>query len=318
MKYLKISLLVILTAFYLKSNAQNIKVEAKLEKSSMMMGDQTVLHLIASLPIKDAIDFPSLIDTISSKVQIVKMGKTDTVADKSNPALHTITRNYTITSFDPGLQMVPSLTFKSKAGNFSTNALPLQVNAVKVDTTKGVYDIKEPLAVKYSWMDWIRDNGIVLGLGALAVLVLTALIWYFTKRRKVKPVVNIPEKPKVPAHQLALEKLHALNAQKLWQQDEMKRYYSELTDIIREYLEKRYQIHAMEQTTDEIFKSLKHRNILGIEKDKLKQILVLADLVKFAKEKPLSTDNEQSMDYAISFVKNTQETGAAKENKEEK
>ena len=318
MKYLKISLLLILTAFYIKSSAQNIKVEAKLDKSSMMMGDQTVLHLSATLPLKDLIDFPALTDTLSSKVQIAKIGKTDTIADKNNPALHTITRHYTITSFDPGLQMVPSFIFKSKAGDFSTNALPLQVNAVKVDTTKGVYDIKEPLAVKYSWMDWIRDNGMVLGLGVLAVLILSGMIWYFTKKRKVKPVVNIPAKPKIPAHQLALEKLHALNAQKLWQQDEIKRYYSELTDIVREYLEKRYQIHAMEQTTEEIFKSLKHRNILGVEKDKLKQVLVLADLVKFAKEKPLSTENEQSMDYAISFVKNTQETGAANENREAK
>lgn len=315
MKYLKISLLLILTAFYFKSDAQNIKVGARLEKSSMMMGDQTVLYLSATLSVKDAIDFPALTDTLSSKVQIVKMGKTDTVSEKTNPALHTITRQYTITSFDPGLQMIPSLIFKSKGGDFSTNALPLQVNAVKVDTTKGAYDIKEPLAVKYSWIDWIRDNGMLLSIGGLVILILIALIWYYIKKPKVNPVVNIPAKPKVPAHQLALEKLSALNAQKLWQQDEMKRYYSELTDIIREYLEKRYQIHAMEQTTDEIFKSLKHRNILGIEKDKLKQILVLADLVKFAKEKPLSTENEQCMDYAISFVRNTQETSVANENK---
>jgi len=316
MKYFKISLVVALTSFYLTGSAQEIKVEAKLDKSSMMMGDQTVLRLSATLPLKGTIDFPVIADTLSAKVQIVKMGKTDTLADKTNPAVHTVTRQYTITSFDPGLQMIPSLTFRSGAGSFHTTALPLQVNAVKVDTTKGVYDIKEPLAVKYSWLDWIRDHAFVIGVNVLITLAVIALILYFIKKRKVKPILQAPPKPRVPAHQLALEKLYALNTQKLWQQDEMKRYYSELTDILREYLEKRYQIHAMEQTSEEIFKSLKHRDIAEPEKNKLKQVLVLSDLVKFAKEKPLSTDNEQSMEYAISFVKNTQETGFITENKD--
>jgi hypothetical protein len=109
------------------------------------------------------------------------------------------------------------------------------------------------------------------------------------------------------AHTIALGKLQELRDKKLWQQNEVKHYYSELSDVVREYLEKRYAIKTHEKTTDEIFAGLKYMNIADEDRNKLSQILLLADLVKFAKEKPLPADNEQSMDNAISFVLDTQQ-----------
>ena len=83
----------------------------------------------------------------------------------------------------------------------------------------------------------------------------------------------------------------------------MKLYYSELTDIVREYLEQRYGIHAMEQTSDEIFASLRKLDVAEDNKAKLREVLLLADLVKFAKQQPVSADNEAAMENAILFVK---------------
>lgn len=297
--------LMLCLAGFANTGKAQIKVEAKLDQTNIKLGDQTILRLMAHLPANAHVDFPVLSDTISSKVQIVEMGKTDTLTDKNNPGIKTISRQYTITSFDAGVHMIPAYTFASKEGNLSTQALPLEVTEVKVDTTKAIYDIKEPLAVSYSFMDWLRDNWKLVLLFVLGILLIISLIWYFIKKRKNRPAKVEPPKPLVPLHTIALDKLNALKSQKLWEQGQVKTYHSELTDIIREYLEKRYAVNALEQTSEEIFSGLRHLNIAEQNMNKLRQILLLADLVKFAKATPLNSDNEQSMENAISFVMNT-------------
>lgn len=311
-------LLLCLLGFAGSGMAQDIKVEAKLDQTVIALGDQTRLHLIVHLPLKAQIDFPVLLDTISSKVQVVALGKTDTIADKNNPGARTITREYTITSFEAGLHMIPAYVFRSAAGDLSTQALPLEVKAVKVDTTKAIYDIKEPLAVSYSFMDWLRDNWKWVLFPLLAVLLLAGLLYYFIKKRKQKPERLEQAKPFVPLDALVLDKLNTLKSKKLWEQGQVKAYHSELTDIVREYLEKRYGINALEQTSEEIFSGLRHLNIAEQDMNRLRQMLVLADLVKFAKERPLHTDNEQSMENAISFVRNTKAVILLTDQKEEK
>lgn len=298
-------LMLCLAGFTLTGKAQQIKVEAKLEQMNIKLGDQTIFRLMAHIPANGQVDFPVLADTISSKVQIVAMGKTDTLTDKNNPGIKTISRPYTITSFDAGVHMIPPYTFVSKEGNLSTQAIPLEVTAVKVDTTKAIYDIKEPLAVSYSFMDWLRDNWKLVLFSTLGILLLAGLIWYVISKRKNRPVkVELP-KPLVPFHTIALDQLNALKNEKLWEQGQVKAYHSKLTDIIREYLEKRYEINALEQTSEEIFSGLKHLDIKEQDMNKLRQMLLLADLVKFAKARPLNSDNEKSMENAIGFVMNT-------------
>lgn len=306
-QYLNFSwcLIFCLAGFTYTANAQEIKVEATLDQTNIKLGDQTILRLKAHLPVNAHVDFPVLADTISSKVQIVEMGKTDTLSDQKNPGIKTISRQYTITSFDAGLHMIPAYTFGSKEGNFTTQAIPLEVAEVKVDTTKAIYDIKEPLTVSYSFMDWLRDNKKLVAFSVLGLLLITALIWYLIKKRKNKPVKAEPAKPAVPLDILVLEKLSTLKAEKLWEQGKVKEYHSELTDIIRDYLEKRYHVNALEQTSEEIFSGLRHLEIPEKQRNGLRQMLLLADLVKFAKASPLNNENEQSMENAISFVMNT-------------
>jgi hypothetical protein len=297
--YFNWCLLLALTGLSFAVSAQNITVTSKLDKSTILLGDQTVLRVTASLPANGKVTFPVLNDTLSSKVQIVGVGKLDTLKDQSGR--WTISRAYTITAFDAGVQIIPALEFTAQGSSLKTDPLPLQVEAVKVDTTKAIYDIKQPLAVKYSFMDWLRDNSVKILLGLLLIIVLIGLWLYYKKRKKTAPVF-VEAKPYVPAHVEALNKLTELRDKKLWQQDEVKQYHSELTDIIREFLEKRYKIRAMEQTSDEIFSGIRHLEISEENRNRLRQILTLADFVKFAKHKPLSTDNEQSMDNALSFV----------------
>jgi hypothetical protein len=307
--------ILLLTCTALKSNAQAIKVEATVDKVSIPLGDQTRLHLIAHIQAKDEITFPQLADSIG-KIQIVSVAKPDTSFDKDNVQSETITRNYTVTSFTPGTYSIPPFTFKTKTGTYTTDSLILQFKPVAVDTTKAIYDIKQPLQVIYTWLDWLKDNWPWVAIPLVAILLIIGLTYYIVKRPK-KEVVIVPLAPAVPPHIVAMTKLNELRDKKLWQQDEVKLYHSELSDTLREYLENRYRIHALEQTSDEIFASIKNAGIPADGLNKLRQILVMADLVKFAKEKPLPQDNEQSMDNAISFIMQTKQEPQAPAAKED-
>ena len=284
MKYWLV-LFVLLAGIYTKGSAQNIQVNATLDA-------------------KDSIGFPTLPDSISDKIQVLS-SKADTTFDKNDVSIETIRKSYVVTAFDSGEYVIPAYSFKTANGILKTDSLVLQVHTIAVDTTKGVYDIKQPLAVKYSVIDWLRDNRGVVGGSLLGLLVIAGIAYYLLTRPK-KEVVIEEVKPVTPTHVIALQKLNELRSKNLWQQEQTKQYYIELSDVIREYLEQRYNIAALEQTSEEIFTSLKYMDIASENRNLLRQVLILSDLVKFAKEKPAGFENEKSIDNAISFITGTQ------------
>ena len=310
--------LLILTALssclVLNVNAQTVVVEAKLDQQTIRIGDQTKLRLIVHQPLKEKVNLPKLADTLTGKVQIVS-SRLDTVIDQNAHNQATVTQSYTITSFDQGTYTIPSYSIGSAAGVLKTNELTLMVQTVQVDTTKAIYDIKQPLAVSYTFWDWLKDHWIWVALGLAVVIAIIGVIWYLRKRPKTVTIIK-EIKPDVPAHIIALGKLQQLRDKKLYQQDAVKQYHSELSDIIREYLEKRYVVKTHEKTTDEIFAALKYMDIANEYRVKLNQVLILADLVKFAKEKPLPVDNELSMENALGFVLKTQQAAELPTNTE--
>ncbi len=315
--YLNYSLFFVLFLMLFSQTAwsQDVKVEARLDNVSIPLGGQTLLHLSIQFPAKDSVKLPVLKDTILAKVQILE-SKTDTAFNKDDVSIETITRHIRITSFEPGTYTIPPFTFNTSRGSFATKELTLQVLSVDVDTTKAFYDIKQPLAVSYTLMDWTKDNWLLIA-GILLLIIAAIAVFYYLKKRP-KKVVEVKEvKAAVPEHELALQKLQALRYKKLWQQEQVKLYHSELSDIVREYLEKRYLIKALEQTSGEILSSLRSAEMQDDDRTKLRQILTLADLVKFAKEQPLPADNERSMENAVSFVEHTKKTQQITVNKED-
>jgi hypothetical protein len=173
---------------------------------------------------------------------------------------------------------------------------------VKVDTTQAIKPIIGPLKVPITFREmlpWI--------LAALAVLLLIAgLIWYLNKRRKKQPVFVLKPKVVLSPKEAALREIEKLRMKKLWQAGRVKEYHSELTEILRKYIEGRFQVPALEQTSSEISESLS--NQAGCPKqalDRLSHLLVLADMVKFAKVQPLPAENEKSLSEGIEFVHET-------------
>jgi ABC-type multidrug transport system fused ATPase/permease subunit len=305
-KYCLLSLLLLFVSGRIA--AQTVKVEANLKDFTIKIGDQTKLFLVVSQPANERVNFPALTDTVTGKVQIVSTNKADTVIDQNDKNRITVTQSYVITSFEPGTHSFPAFEFGTAAGVVKSNELTLQVETVKVDTAKAIFDIKQPLLVTYTFIDWLKDNWVLVVAGLVIIGLIIGIIYYLRKRPKDQPVVKIA-KPAIPAHVTATNKLNELRAKKLWQQDEFKQYYSELTDIIREYLEQRYNIKTYEKTTDEILASLNNRQIVGEYRELLKKLLTLADLVKFAKVKPVPQENEESIDNAIAFVLKTKSDG---------
>jgi hypothetical protein len=172
-----------------------------------------------------------------------------------------------------------------------------------VDLKKGPVDIKKPFSAPITLKEiapWLF--GIIL-IGALVFLIVYAL----SRRSKNKPLFQRPLKPKLPPHVIALQELDKLKGEELWQHEKVKDYYTRLTDIVRVYIEERFTITAMEQTTFEILTSFKEKESQIVDKSvvELKEILEVADLVKFAKLTPLPDENHHMLSNAYLFVKET-------------
>jgi hypothetical protein len=286
---------------------QDVVVSAKLDTNAMLIGDHVGLTLKYTGPANSQVLWPFLPDTILGSITIIGRGKIDTVltADKKGV---TYSQELNVTCYDSGFYTVPSIPFRyrmlpdTSSRIAQTTMMLLAVHTVKVDTTQAIKPIIGPLKVPITFREmlpWI--------LAALAVLLLIAgLIWYLNKRRKKQPVFVLKPKVVLSPKEAALREIEKLRMKKLWQAGRVKEYHSELTEILRKYIEGRFQVPALEQTSSEISESLS--NQAGCPKqalDRLSHLLVLADMVKFAKVQPLPAENEKSLSEGIEFVHET-------------
>ena len=229
-------------------------------------------------------------------------------------------QSITITSFDSGYYYIPPLKFQYQpiddTGFTEVTSMPmyLRVHTMEVDTAQAIKAIKPPLGAPLTFREilpWL--------LIALAAAILTFLIIYVIRKHKKKePIFKIRIKPVLPPHTVAINELEGLKLKKLWQAGKTKAFYTELTDIVRVYIEGRFGVQAIEMTTDEIMEGMKSTDTAKESIDKLGRTLVLADLVKFAKEHPLPLDNNNSMNNSMNFVMETSPRSGDTEETEDK
>lgn len=303
-QYIVLSVLLLGSIHSLK--AQQVTVKASIDTTQALVGDQLKLVLEIEKPKNKDVQFPQVPDTFSSNIEVVNRSKIDTfkLDDKEKERL---TQQLLITSFDSGVHHIPPLYFRMKDGSrldsAATRALAFQVHGMKIDTTKGPVDIK----MIYSAPVTLKEiTPYILGIILLAAIIF--FIFYYIKwKKKNVPLFSKPERPAEPAHIIALRELDRIKVQKLWQQEKIKQYYSEVSDTIRTYIQNRFDVQAMEQTSAEtigIFKQ--NKNLAEANSvDQLQHILSLADLVKFAKYVPLPDDNNLTLMNAYFFVNQT-------------
>ena len=317
----------VLLFFSLKGNSQ-VRVYSQLNPSEEKINiDEKILHPdIQKIRIGEQVTFLLAIeysgntniiwpeiDTLNSKIEILEATEINKFhpAASNNPDEFIENRKFTITAFDTGQFVIPSFQFIAGTDTFSTDELTLKVEGVKVDTTKAFADIKDIIDEKYALKEQLKNNWYWFVIGAAVVFAILGFI--FLKKRKKKPA---PAQPAVilSLHEETLLKLKQLNEKQHWQNNQIKTYYSELTDILRAYIEKRFRVNAFEQTTGQLMSNLRTSEIHADARTILQNILNLADYVKFAKASPGNYENEGAMNKAIEFVTLTKPAETKKEN----
>jgi hypothetical protein len=291
-----------------KALAQNFSVSATPDSTLMVIGGQMDLTLEVAQPGDIQVAFPQFVDTITKNIEIVKAGKRDTSMLDNNRIL--VKQVLRITSFDSGLHYIPPIEFELASAEIESRKRTRSIGIMvvnpfeDVDPQKGIVDIKSPIDTPFKLSELYRFLPWILGGLALILLIAGGIWFYLNRRNPLKAFIS--EKPKEPAHVIALRKLDGINKEKPWQKGQVKQFYSNISEIMRHYIEDRYGIAAPEQITSEILQSLRQ---VDLPDDnvmmKIKQILELSDLVKFAKYEPLPDDNRLSLMNAYFFVNQT-------------
>lgn len=306
---IKLKLYILILVFALSglslSYAQLPQAKAKLDKESILVGQQIYLAFECAFPSNALIKWPALVDTIVDGIEIIDVSKFDTIAFDTK--ITALSQKIKITAFDSGNYLIPPFTFtynfNNDTNNYELETLPLNLNVrfVEVDTTLAIKEIKAPLDSPYTFRE------ILPWLIALIVLILLSLlILYIVNRiKKKKPLLSFSSVKQLLPHEQALKNLEILKNKKLWEKGNVKEFYSELTDIIKLYVSKRFEFQALEMTSDEILNVLQNKNISEVNLSDLKYIFYYADMAKFAKAQPLPDENDASIKKAFDFVKNT-------------
>jgi hypothetical protein len=276
----------------------DVVARAWVDSSGFQVGDAIAIHVLVMHPRGVAIQPPAG-DSLGSLVVLQHVPVT---AQNDSVALTGLVVSY----YDSGSVTTPPILVPyavpgDTVGRFArTNPLIITVHTLAVDTSKAYRDLKPPLAIPLSLAEIALYAGIVLALAALAYAG-----YRYWKRRKERLAGLVPDAPVRPADVLALEELGALKEKKLWQKGMVKEYYTEVTEIVRRYFERRYGVRALEETTEEILQALRTVSVSPEAMEPAGKMLRLADLVKFAKFTPGIPEHEEVLTLAYDVVERT-------------
>ena len=273
-KFLKAGVCAIMLITAGQAQAQQVTVDASIDSLQLLIGEQAKVKLEISMDAKQKLQLPFLRDTLVKGVEILDIAKPDTQMLNDGKRM-LIKQEYTITSFDSALYYLPPF-------EVMVNGEPYRSKALAWDDVSAIV-----------WLTLL-----MLALGGLAY-------YLFVRYKDNKPIIKkIKIEPKLPPHQQALKEIERIKGDKTLRIADPKTYYTELTDVLRTYMEERFGFNAMEMTSSEIIDKLQEIN----DKESIKDLMYLfqtADLVKFAKHSPLMNENDMNLVNAVDFINNT-------------
>ena len=292
-------------ALALQLNAQ--EVSAFLNYEEIRIGEQSIIEWELRCPAASKnIQLPAFGDTISKFIDVIDLSEIDTTYDQEDIEVKIFRQRIVITSWDSGFHAIPPFVFMVDEKEYKTAPLLLTVNTVELSEEQDIKDIKTIIDEPFSLWAWIKVNVWTIVLISLGLIALSIALYFYLKylkRPKAKPSIFIP---KESADQLAIKQLENLKSKKLWQSGNVKGYHVELSHILREYIEYRYQFRALELTREEILAIMSRIAQLNKElTNALDQYLSLSDMAKFAKVQPLASENESALHFAFRFVEET-------------
>lgn len=279
------------------------KVESSVDTTSIRIGEQIQWTVAVEVDSAAQVIFPE--GQTFSPLETVEAFKTDTTRKNDRLVLQ---KTYALTQFDSGGYLLPTQRIDIDGKGFFTDSLLVMVATVPVDTVnQKMYDIKPMMEVQTGRLGWLKW----FALGLLAALLAGgAYYWFFIRK---KPLSEAEEEALLPPYERAMKELKRLEQSRYLIQDEFKQYYTELTGIVRAYLEEEVHITALESTTAQLLEKielLRDAGKLGLEDHTLRQfqsILETADLVKFAKNKPELRKAEEDRSRVEEIVQKTKE-----------
>ena len=281
----------------------NVSLESKVDKAKITIGDRITYSIIVTKDEDIAIELPEV---------GANLGAFE-ILDYNDPKPQEVdgkiiqTREYIISTFDVGEYEIPpvNIKFSTEADTswqeLTTEKIKIEVESLKPSEAGDIRDIKPPLELE-------RDikTMIMLIVAGVLIILIAILIYYFIKRRRAgKSLIPKREKPPRPPHEIALEDLEKLVQSNLLEKGKVKQFYSELSEIIRIYIEGRFYIIAIEMTTMQLIDNMKQIDIESDIIELTSEFLESCDLVKFAKYIPTEEEDQKAIQQAYDIVNRT-------------
>jgi len=276
--------------------AQQKQVTTSIDTTKNKIGAEFKLTLKTNVDTLSKVVFPNAKNF--GALEVIQSYPIDTIRKDDR---YELVKKYGLTQFDSGRYMIPSVKILINKKEYLSDSIRVEVANVQVDTLKQkMYDIKDIVPANEGIGDWWKYLLILLVIAGIGAFI----YWYIKKRQKQKIEEEIYKTPIEKATSL----LNNLEKKELWQQGEVKEYYSQLTDIVRNYIEEAIEIPAMESTTSELIEGLKtasKKKKMKLSQETIDNLFVVlkqADLVKFAKSKPLDfeiTEDRKKIERAI-------------------
>lgn len=266
-------------------HAQQVRVKASVDRTTILIGEPIKLNLEAWIPTGTSFKWFTT-DSIPH-FDIVDPGKQDSSRDIDNKVYR---QQLTITSFDSGSWTIPAFVLQAGKKRFRTDTFSIAVTFSPDDTAKGYHDIKDILAVKNpgnAYIPWI--------IAAVTLLALLGIIYFLRKKKRPAAPVRQQVSKLTPVEE-AMQSLNELKKEDLPRKGETKQYYTRLNDILRWYVFRKFSFSSLEKTNEELVMQLKQTNLSHPDYTTLAQALRMADFVKFAKYTPSPEDQEQTFD----------------------
>ena len=326
MKPIRYIIIYVLALFAVPSVVANNKpkVTSYLSADTIMIGDRVTLTIEVEKDAMQQVQFPHLnlegSEQAKSSIEIIEDFDVETVS-KEGRQEH-LRKRYELAIFDEGIYNFDKAHVLYVDKNiadtlYAESPNSLVVELFPIDTIKGatIRHIKPQKNLEFRFEE--IAGYIAIGIASLLLIALIVYLLARYLRKRGKRLVDLfKAAPPVPAHVAAVWALVELRGERLWQNNQHKLYYSKLSDIMRTYLAGRFEVAAMEMTTDEIFDALERVEIDQKAKMNLLSLLRDADLVKFAKAVPEAEANEQAYDKAFNFVESTKPVEQVKEDED--
>ncbi len=286
-------------------SGQDVTVRAEVDRSEITVGDRVVLAITVEHGPDDQITWPTTADAFG-EFEVLDARLLEPVA---GGGAVTSRAEFVVTTFELDEVEIPSVEVvvlrDGGAVTITTVTDPVRITVSSVGRDEGdsIRDIKPPLGIPRNW--WLVVPWV------MAVAALGALFYWlyrrYRRRANAQPSIPTSVTPARPPHELAYEALDRLEAGAMWERGEIKRFFSEASDILRVYLEGRFGIIAMEMTSRDIVDALGALRLPPGTLDDFDGLLRRCDLVKFAKLRPDPDTCRAVIPMARSLVDRTRE-----------